>query len=51
MTGSQEKFVSFEKNRGGTIVFCGENNGHVIGSGVVNLNDGIEINNVSLVSI
>ena len=50
MIGIQEKFVSLEEKRGGTTVFGGGSNGQVIGSGVVNLNDGIEINNVSLVS-
>ena len=50
MTRSQEKFMSLKEKGGSTIVFNGGSNGQVIGSDVVNLNDGIEINNVSLVS-
>ena len=50
MTRSQEKSVYLEEKRGGTIAFGGASNGQVTGSVVVNLSDGIEINNVSLVS-
>ena len=42
--------MSLKEKIGGTIVFGGGSNAQVIGSGVVNLNDGIKINNVSLFS-